>query len=97
MAKANNNTIIILNFALVLLLILMIITMAESRVTISAKSKASVTLVCDIVTAVTKGDTCFDIAKSNNLTTAQFDAFNPNVNCDGLFVGQWLCIEGFAI
>ncbi|KZV16033.1 hypothetical protein F511_26162 [Dorcoceras hygrometricum] len=94
MAKASNNTSIILNFALVLSLIL-ITTIAESRVTISAKSKASVTLVCNSVTAVNKGDTCFDIAKSFNLTTAEFHAINPNVNCDALFVGQWLCIDGF--
>ncbi|KZV16034.1 hypothetical protein F511_26163 [Dorcoceras hygrometricum] len=95
MAKAGNNTFTILTFVLVLSLILFVTT-AESRELVSAKGKERVTLVCATVTAVNKGDTCFDIAKSNNLTTTDFNAINPNLNCDKLFVGQWLCVQGFT-
>ncbi|KAK1588136.1 hypothetical protein Q3G72_020165 [Acer saccharum] len=48
------------------------------------------------VFGVARGGTCFDIAQQFNLTTEFFDSINPNVNCNALFVGQWLCIAGTA-
>nr|GLL45759.1 hypothetical protein DCAR_004146 [Ipomoea trifida] len=49
---------------------------------------------CFTVVGVKEGDTCFDIAKSFNVSTKDFNAINPNLNCTALFIGQWLCIEG---
>lgn len=59
-------------------------------------TKAKAVPACDTVLGVTKGDTCFDIAKSFELTTPEFDAINPNINCAALFVGQWVCVAGTA-
>ncbi|KAI3456349.1 hypothetical protein Pfo_013012 [Paulownia fortunei] len=93
MAKASNKVSIFLNFALMLSLLL-IITIAESRSIFGVNRKASPTLTCDSVVGVKSGDTCFEIAQTNNLTAKAFDTINPNLNCTALFVGQWLCIDG---
>ena len=52
------------------------------------------TPLCDAVIGVESGDTCFDIADKFQLTTEFFDSINPNLNCDALFVGQWVCVDG---
>ncbi|KAK3014607.1 hypothetical protein RJ639_009840 [Escallonia herrerae] len=49
---------------------------------------------CNEVLSVESGDTCFAITQAFNMTTAFFDAINPNLNCRKLFVGEWLCIAG---
>ncbi|KAK1375239.1 LysM domain-containing protein [Heracleum sosnowskyi] len=58
--------------------------------------RADATPTCDQVFGTRSGDTCFSIAQSFGLTTAEFDSINPNLNCAALFVGQWLCVEGSA-
>ena len=63
--------------------------------TIGTKAKKA-TPECDIVVGVEKGDTCFDIAQKFQLTTDFFASINPNLNCDALFVGQWVCVDGTA-
>ncbi|KAI6668120.1 hypothetical protein NL676_032950 [Syzygium grande] len=50
--------------------------------------------VCNKVVGVKSGDTCFAIAQQSQLTSESFSSINPNLNCDALFVGQWLCISG---
>ena len=57
---------------------------------------AKATPECDTVVGVESGDTCFDIADKFQLTTEFFDSINPNLNCDALFVGQWVCVDGTA-
>lgn len=50
--------------------------------------------VCNDVYGAKQGDTCFAVVQKFNLTPAQFNAINPNLDCDQVFVGQWLCIKG---
>ncbi|CAN1136778.1 hypothetical protein LINPERHAP2_LOCUS9665 [Linum perenne] len=50
-------------------------------------------VVCKVVYGVEGGDTCFTVSKSSNLTDSGFISINPNLNCDKLFIGQWLCIS----
>ncbi|KAL5977015.1 hypothetical protein ACLOJK_021353 [Asimina triloba] len=33
---------------------------------------------------------------SSEPTAEDFCAINPNLDCDNLFVGQWLCVAGSA-
>ncbi|KAL8102301.1 hypothetical protein AgCh_026982 [Apium graveolens] len=40
-----------------------------------------------------EGETCFSIAQEFSLTLDEFIGFNPNLNCNELFVGQWLCLN----
>ena len=49
---------------------------------------------CDAVFGVGSGDTCFVVAQLFNLTADEFSTINPNLNCESLFVGQWLCVDG---
>ncbi|OAY81367.1 hypothetical protein ACMD2_16479 [Ananas comosus] len=55
------------------------------------------TLSCNAVYGVRSGDTCFAIAQQFNLTIGSFSDINPNLDCDKLFVGQWLCINGVLV
>ncbi|KAG6520793.1 hypothetical protein ZIOFF_017853 [Zingiber officinale] len=52
--------------------------------------------ICDNVHGAVEGDTCFAVAQEFNLTHAQFNAINPNINCNKVFIGQWLYIKGTA-
>nr|CAB3478514.1 unnamed protein product [Digitaria exilis] len=47
-------------------------------------------LTCSEVHAVKVGETCFSIAQAAGLTQEQFLGFNPNINCEKVFIGQWL-------
>ncbi|KAK6917461.1 LysM domain [Dillenia turbinata] len=91
MAMAANKTTIFLNLILVLSLLLLI-SVAESRGIGSLGKKGEPE--CNAVVGVKSGDTCDGIAKEFNLTTEFFNAINPNVNCDALFVAQWICVDG---
>ncbi|KAI6703855.1 hypothetical protein NL676_012991 [Syzygium grande] len=52
-------------------------------------------IVCTSVYGVKSGDTCFAVEQMFHLTPAKFEEFNPNLNCEALFVGEWLCTGGF--
>nr|GLL43127.1 lysM domain-containing protein ARB_03442-like isoform X1 [Ipomoea trifida] len=47
---------------------------------------------CDQVYGQEFGDTCSSIADKFNLSLDSFLAINPNINCDSIFVGEWLCV-----
>ncbi|WOH04595.1 hypothetical protein DCAR_0624006 [Daucus carota subsp. sativus] len=49
-------------------------------------------LFCTSFIDHTAGETCFSITQKFNLTMDEFSDFNPNLNCDKLFVGEWLCL-----
>nr|CAB3474471.1 unnamed protein product [Digitaria exilis] len=49
-------------------------------------------LTCSKAHAVKVGETCFSIAEAAGLTQDQFLGFNPNINCEKVFIGQWVCI-----
>ncbi|KAL8045890.1 hypothetical protein ABFX02_08G143200 [Erythranthe guttata] len=93
MAKRSSKLSIFFNLALVLSLLLIISTMAESRLIFNV-IKASSKVSCDSVIGVKSGETCTEIAAKFKLSTTVFDAINPNINCSKIFVGQWVCIDG---
>ena len=49
---------------------------------------------CDTIHAVAEAETCSSIFQKFNLLEAHFLEINPNINCVGIFVGQWVCVEG---
>ncbi|OAY32641.1 hypothetical protein MANES_13G034200v8 [Manihot esculenta] len=76
---------------------LLIASIAESRSLLAIGiTGEEATPDCDSVYGVITGDTCFSVTQMFNLTTPFFDSINPNLNCDKLFVGQWLCVDGSA-
>ncbi|KAH7514728.1 hypothetical protein FEM48_Zijuj11G0121300 [Ziziphus jujuba var. spinosa] len=104
MAKFNNKISMLLNLLLLLSVVLMIST-AESRKlgrnynpnywlmhAVGFKVKDA-SLQCLQVYAVEAGDTCSLIVEKINTTFDSFLAINPNINCDSIFVGQWVCTE----
>ncbi|KAF8011965.1 hypothetical protein BT93_I0175 [Corymbia citriodora subsp. variegata] len=92
MVMASHKSAIFFNLVSILFFVLMI-SVAESRV-IGRVATSNPGLVCDKVVGVDGGDTCFSIAQQSQLSSVSFSSINPNLNCDALFVGQWLCISG---
>ncbi|KAJ8549647.1 hypothetical protein K7X08_033354 [Anisodus acutangulus] len=86
-------------FFMILSLVLFI-NLAESKFTFPESPSPSPSpsptreLTCLKVVNVKDGDTCFDISKTFGLAIDVFNAFNPNLNCTALFVGQLLCVDG---
>ncbi|KAF6163325.1 hypothetical protein GIB67_025189 [Kingdonia uniflora] len=93
MASANSKTVVVAVFSLLLL-----VSMSEASglfgLGFGKVSQSAPT--CDTVIGRGPEDTCFAIAKQFKLTTEFFNAINPNINCDVLFVGQWICVAGTA-
>ncbi|CAL9013957.1 unnamed protein product [Prunus brigantina] len=82
-----------LNLVLVLCLFLIISFAEGKQLGIGFHVKA--TPRCQKVYGVEAGDTCNGIMQKFKLN-AEFFAINPNINCNSIFVGQWLCIVGTA-
>ncbi|KAK9092305.1 hypothetical protein Syun_027216 [Stephania yunnanensis] len=83
-----------LNKLALLLTLLLIASAAESRL-FANKKATTPTVTCFTPYGVQSGETCFSIKKEFGLSDdAHFSAINPNLNCDALFVGQWICISG---
>ncbi|KAI3745472.1 hypothetical protein L1987_58586 [Smallanthus sonchifolius] len=81
--------------ATILSLCLMLIVLAESRTTlIDGFQKAKPVVVCDQAIGVESGDDCTAISQSFKMSLESFLAINPNINCEAIFVGQWVCIDG---
>ncbi|XVF27741.1 hypothetical protein REPUB_Repub14bG0134800 [Reevesia pubescens] len=95
MAKSNNNKIAMLTNFVLIIALLVIFSIAESRQIGIIKGKKSAPS-CTKVYGVGSGETCFDVSQTFNLTTTFFESVNRNLNCDSIFVGQWLCVAGKA-
>ncbi|PNX82015.1 lysM domain containing protein [Trifolium pratense] len=79
------------SFALIFSLILIMMFIVESRPT---PTVAVAVPTCDTIHGVGQDETCSSIAQKFNLLEAHFLEINPNINCIGIFVGQWVCVEG---
>ncbi|GJM92929.1 hypothetical protein PR202_ga09437 [Eleusine coracana subsp. coracana] len=93
-AMANNNGAAAL---LMIASLLVAVTLGDARVTqlgdfVVEDAAAVPALSCSNVHGVHAGETCFSVAQSSGLTQEQFLAFNPNINCARVFVGQWVCL-----
>ncbi|KAK6932480.1 LysM domain [Dillenia turbinata] len=84
----------LLNMILVLSLLLIVSVAESKRIGAIGFKKAEGTPTCETVYSVVSGDTCSGIQQEFNLTEQFFDAINPNLNCDALFVAQWICVDG---
>ena len=60
------------------------------------KVDAATSVSCDAIYGTEEGDTCSDVAQKFKLSVDSFLEINPNINCETIFVGQWLCIDGFV-
>ncbi|KAJ8561116.1 hypothetical protein K7X08_027306 [Anisodus acutangulus] len=94
MARSSNQAAKKFHLALFLSFLLIAVAVESKQIAITGKSNA--TLVCNSTYGAELGDTCFDVAQKFKLTAVEFGALNPNLYCDNIFVGQWLCVAGFA-
>ncbi|GAA0138968.1 hypothetical protein LIER_00609 [Lithospermum erythrorhizon] len=90
---ARSNGISAISYSTLLVAFLLFITNAEGRVNPNALAAAS-TLTCTLVYGAEVGDTCSSIPQNFGLSAESFLGINPNMNCNNIFVGQWLCING---
>uniref|UniRef100_A0A0E0JPK9 LysM domain-containing protein n=1 Tax=Oryza punctata TaxID=4537 RepID=A0A0E0JPK9_ORYPU len=82
--------------------LLVAVTLVDARLTahhgyvVVEDVKAPAALTCNKVHGVQTSETCFSVSQSSGLTQDQFLAFNPNINCEKVFVGQWVCLDAAA-
>ncbi|KAK9940863.1 hypothetical protein M0R45_017503 [Rubus argutus] len=88
---SNNKRSMFLNVALLLCLFL-IISSVESRKLGNGNGKPQ----CDTVYGIKPANQCTGIMEAFDLSEDEFFAINPNLNCNAIFVGQWICIDGSA-
>ncbi|KAK7843849.1 hypothetical protein CFP56_011882 [Quercus suber] len=75
--------------------LLLIISIIECiQLGIGFEEGQSNSLACKSICDAEDGNTCLGIVKKFNLNVDFFSAINPNLNCNTIFVGQWLCIDG---
>ncbi|KAL1555586.1 hypothetical protein AAHA92_11303 [Salvia divinorum] len=94
MAHQTSNA--LFKLALVFTLVFMIISTAESVNRGMGFKKQDADAVCNSVHGQVSGETCTSVAQDFSLSLEDFLAINPNINCDSVFVGQWLCVDGSA-
>ncbi|KAF5472042.1 hypothetical protein F2P56_008790 [Juglans regia] len=98
MAKSSNATAVIISLVLMLSLFLITFSpVAEGRfigVGMVKEEEEAAGILCDLVHGVESGETCSGVVEKFKLNAETFTLINPNLNCDALFVGQWVCIDG---
>ncbi|KAL9665499.1 hypothetical protein QQ045_020919 [Rhodiola kirilowii] len=50
-------------------------------------------LACATVYGAEQDDTCISVGQKFKLDENAFLSINPNINCNKIFVGQWLCVD----
>ncbi|KAM3301747.1 hypothetical protein P3S67_016249 [Capsicum chacoense] len=50
--------------------------------------------VCTRIHAAQAGDTCESLIEFFDLKAEDFNNINPNLNCNKIFVGEWICTNG---
>ncbi|KAI9121292.1 hypothetical protein K1719_008325 [Acacia pycnantha] len=82
-----------ISLALLLSILLATIFFAEARPTPNAPRQP----ICTNIHGVEQGESCTSIAQHFNLDTPHFLQLNPNIDCEHIFVGQWVCVAGTMI
>uniref|UniRef100_A0A8R7TSK6 LysM domain-containing protein n=1 Tax=Triticum urartu TaxID=4572 RepID=A0A8R7TSK6_TRIUA len=95
--------------ALLITSLLVAVTLADGRITVQVQRhsvsrgtscqpavKAVLALACNKVNAVQTGDTCSSTADGAGLAQEDFLDFNPNINCEKIFLVQWVCLDASA-
>ncbi|KAK4368519.1 hypothetical protein RND71_012311 [Anisodus tanguticus] len=89
MARASYKSTIVFSFVL---LFILSISMA-----VAAGIGTNSALICSKIYGTNIGDTCFSIMQQFSVTPDAFTTFNPNLNCDKMFVGEWICLDGSSV
>ncbi|XP_055822354.1 lysM domain-containing protein ARB_03442-like [Solanum dulcamara] len=93
MARSSYKLTMLFSFVL---LFLLSINIAESRI-VSSRIGTNSALICSKIYGANIGDTCFSIMQQFSVTAEAFTTFNPNLNCEKMFVGEWICLDGSSL
>ncbi|CAL4961040.1 unnamed protein product [Urochloa decumbens] len=72
---------------------LVIVFLLVVAVTLAGAAPPASPLICKIAYGIKERETCFAVAKATRMPLKKFLRFNPNINCDNLFIGQWVCLS----
>ncbi|KAL4338779.1 hypothetical protein HN51_049009 [Arachis hypogaea] len=50
--------------------------------------------LCKVIHGVQQGETCASLTQDFSIDMPHFLQINPNINCNTIFVGQWVCVNG---
>ncbi|KAL6136790.1 hypothetical protein ACLB2K_062085 [Fragaria x ananassa] len=90
LAMPNNKVAMLLVLCLVLM-----ISSTDSR-QLGTGSAGNGKPSCDTVYSVQPADSCTSVIEAFALDSDFFFSINPNINCNAIFVDQWLCVDGSA-
>ncbi|CAL4947106.1 unnamed protein product [Urochloa decumbens] len=72
---------------------LVIAFLLVATVTLADAAPPASQLICKKAYGIKERETCFAVAQTTGLPLKKFLRFNPNINCDNLFIGQWVCLS----
>ncbi|KAL9671400.1 hypothetical protein QQ045_008968 [Rhodiola kirilowii] len=72
---------------------LIMASVADCRLFNSPIGSAPAALACAQVYGAEQNDTCISVGQKFKLNENAFLSINPNINCNKIFVGQWLCVD----
>ncbi|KAF3447988.1 hypothetical protein FNV43_RR08695 [Rhamnella rubrinervis] len=94
MAKYNSKVAVFAYLALLVSIVLMVSTAESSLLGNGFGEEQNISIIkCVKVYGAEAGDTCSLITQNLSLPQDFFFQINPNLNCNTIFVGQWLCID----
>ncbi|CAO2166633.1 unnamed protein product [Urochloa humidicola] len=64
-----------------------------AAVTLAGAAPPATPLICLKPYGVKEHETCFALAQTTGMPLKRFLRFNPNINCNNLFIGQWVCLN----
>ncbi|CAM8882639.1 hypothetical protein QQ045_020103 [Rhodiola kirilowii] len=94
MAKFSNRAALMFNLALMVTLLLTVTLVESSRINFGSKKPTGPN--CASIYGAEAGDSCFSVTKSFGISMEFFSKINPNLVCEKIFVGEWLCVDGSA-
>ncbi|CAL4947104.1 unnamed protein product [Urochloa decumbens] len=72
---------------------LVIAFLLVAAVTVADAAPPASPLICKIAYGIKERETCFAVAQTTGIPLKKFLRFNPNINCNNLFIGQWVCLH----
>ncbi|CAN0914839.1 hypothetical protein LINGRAHAP2_LOCUS28777 [Linum grandiflorum] len=82
------NSILVISF-------IMVVMMSTAESTSRHLLTPACTVSCTEFVGVKRDETCDSISQDNNsMTVSKFLSLNPNLVCENMFEGEWVCVDG---
>ncbi|KAL5730678.1 hypothetical protein ACHQM5_003475 [Ranunculus cassubicifolius] len=77
-----------------ILLFALLIAVSMADASFFERKPPATTTQCNKAFGARLGDSCFSIQQLFKIEPAIFTAINPNLECNKIFPGQWICTNG---